>query len=395
MTSNPPIEPQDAATVPSSSTPVNALQMNITNKGGGDIRVLVTEQAPEGWFKVLRSLVRSGQWGEMLDRHRSVLMVMHELRRDDTGIAYAPLNDCVDEAGVRQIGLRQLSGQGRSACYQAINDFCTDPASLPLDAPGYLIAAAGLLARRGPDRYAVLPGRIFAGRRPDQAPSRKPLQRNLFEASSATVDDRPPRRTGVHPRGPGVRHGGRSSIPADDEAATYRETQARSNEIIERTSSSKRAGDDDDAVSIEDFEKAVDLLMADWKHHKGFKRRDAERNLEESGATLEDVRLAIENAKRNCKGSWRGYIRTLLHQGCSVPAAIEAEQYAAIEVQNRLRRCADLFGDEASCDQLDRWARTASNRRLADLATHHTFRSQDDEGFWAHVTRKVSIEIPG
>lgn len=131
------------------------------------------------WFMMLRSLVRSGRWAALLDRHRTVLVVLAELRDHRTGIATAPFDKFRrPEDGSICPGLLALTGQSRSTLYLSLAELCADPTALIAEPPcshgkarawkpheiRAFRAAAGLLAERGRDQYAVFPGVIFAGR---------------------------------------------------------------------------------------------------------------------------------------------------------------------------------------------------------------------------------------
>lgn len=118
------------------------------------VHVKLAEPGGERWFKFLRSIVRDGTWASLHARHQSLLVVMLELRDDETGLAYAPAQPTTAPNGQPHKGLLALSGLAEPTIRQAIREMCI----------------MGLLARAGADLYFVVPGRVFAGRKADAKP---------------------------------------------------------------------------------------------------------------------------------------------------------------------------------------------------------------------------------
>jgi hypothetical protein len=380
MTSNhPTIEPQGAAPAHTPTPPaVNAAQVNVTSTG--DIQVVVRESGPgEPWFQMLRREFEDGTWAALQDRHRNVLPVMCSLRDRDTGLAYAPAADFTDAAGVRRPGLLSRTGMSKTALYNAIAEMTAEPSSVPLDAKAHLRAAAGLLARCGRDLFVVLPDRVFAGRKPVQpAESRFP---------PTGIGSRPFPSTG------------KVSRARESQPLLHRETQARSNKRIENSSTTTNLSDPDREESLRLLTGGIPPREGEPQRHHGFEKRDAERTLERSGASLADVRTAVANAAhvaRSKQGltSWRGYVRRQLEQGCSLFPSLQRERDNARRVTGRLHRLAQELGDEATCGALTAWWARQSPSRIAGLVGEPAWNGADED-FWAAVTRKVSIEIPG
>lgn len=384
MTSNLPIEPQDAAQDQSSAA------MNVANvrvSSPGPVRVLVQQDTPAGhWFQILEELILDGTWGALQDRHRNVLVVMHYLRNRDTSEAYAPLSNSFDLDGRARPGLLALTRLPRATLYDAIREMCVDPAAVPTGAPAFAVAAAGLLAKRGRDLFLVMPGRVFAGRRPPiQAP-----------ASVRCTGISPVHRTGVSSP---VQPTGRLSGAPDWNSLSHMETQARSKKRIENSSTTTNLADPDWAESLRLLTGGIPPRNGEPQRHHGFGKRDAERLLERTGASLADVRTAVANAghvARSREGlrSWNGYVRRQLEDGCSLFPALQREQDNARRVSDRLHRLAEELGDEATCGALTAWWARQSPSRVAGLVGEPAWNGSD-EAFWAAVTRKVSIEISG
>lgn len=378
MMSNPNhIDPQDADQAKAPA--VNAAQVNVTSTG--DVQVIVQERSTGGmWFQVLEELILSGIWGTIQDRHRNVIMVMHMLRDRQSGDAYAPFNDWTDSDGRTRPGLLALTRLPRATIYDALREMCVTPAAVPLDAPAFASAAAGLLARRGRDLFQVMPGYLFAGRRPPAEAAQGVRHTGLS----------PVHRTGdPHP----VRCTVKDSGAPDSSPLLHRETQARSKKRIENSSSTTN-------LPSADREEAIRLLVSGLgDRFRGFGRRDAERILDRTGALLEDVRIAVANAAHVARTkaglrSWTGYVRTQLEDGCSLFPAIQRQQDNARRVTDRLHRLARELGDEATCGALTEWWGRQSPSRIAGLMSEPAWHSED-EAFWSAVTRKVSIEISG
>lgn len=374
MTSNHTTEPQDAA-LPSTPA-VNAAQVNVTSTG--DIQVLVRENGPgEPWFQMLRREFEDGTWAALQDRHRNVLPVMCSLRDRETGLAYAPAADFTDAAGVRRPGLLSRTGMSKTALYTAIAEMTAEPDSVPLDAKAHIRAAAGLLARCGRDLFVVLPDRVFAGRKPVQpAESRFP---------STGIARRPVPSTGKFSRA-------RESSPL-----LHRETQACSKKRIENSSTTTNLPDPDREESLRLMMGGIPVREGEPQRHRGFGRRDAERMIDRTGADLVDVRTAVANAAHVARskgglGSWRGYVRRQLEDGCSLFPALQREQDNARKVSDRLHRIAEDLGDEATCEALTAWWVRQSHSRIAGLMSDPAW-GGDDEAFWTSVTHRVSIDL--
>lgn len=357
----------------------NAAQVNVTSTG--DIQVIVRENGPgEPWFQMLRREFEDGTWAALQDRHRNVLPVMCSLRDRETGLAYAPVDDFTDAAGVRRPGLLSRTGMSKTAIYTSIAEMTAEPSSVPLDAKAHLRAAAGLLARCGRDLFVVLPDRVFAGRKPVQlAESRFPSTGIGSERFPCT---------------------GKLSRPRESAPLLHRETQARSKKRIENSSTTTNLPDPDREESLRLLTGGIPSPRSDEPpRHRGFGRRDAERMLERTGVTLADVRTAVANAAHVAKSkqglrSWTGYVRTQLEDGCSLFPALQREQDNARRVTDRLHRLAQNLGDEATCGALTAWWGRQSPSRVASLLGEPAWNGSD-EAFWAAVTRKVSIEISG
>lgn len=381
MTSNhPTIEPQDAAPAHTPApAAVNAAQVNVTSTG--PVRVVVHSDTPAGhWFQILEELILDGTWGALQDRHRNVLVVMHYLRDRETSEAYAPLADSIDSDGRARPGLLALTRLPRATLYDAIREMCVDPAALTPEAPAFAFAAAGLLAKRGRDLFVVMPGRVFAGRKPvGCAPGA--VRHTGFSPVHRTDGDPPVQPTG------------RLSGAPDSRSLMHRETQARSEERIENSSTTTSLRD-------QDWAEAIRILTGGLgERHRGFGRRDAERLLARTGVELDEVRTAAANAMhvaRSKQGlrSWTGYVRTQLEDGCSLFPSLQREQDNARRVTDRLHRLARDLGDEATCGALTAWWARQSPSRVAALMGDSAWNASD-EAFWAAVTHKVSIEISG
>jgi hypothetical protein len=349
------------------------------------LNITVTTQTPQLWFKMLRSIVTDGTWARMLDRHRCVLIVMLEAR-DEEGTAYLPREPYFDREGVRRPGLYQLTGLKRTALSQAIDDLCRVPSALGhLADPGPLSAAAGLLARDGPDRYHVLPGRVFAGRRPPPPTS--------------TFSHAPPGRQFCRSDDNPDRPGGRFAAGAADAAPSHREARARQNSEKKNSSSiqtCERATTT--TLSERDQEEAVGLLVKGCPSHRhgGFSEEDALAVLRRSGATLAKVRTAVLNAqhqagRRTTDGkpgirNWRGYVRTQLEGTCTLFPQLERDQSNAIRVSHRIAHCAGACGDEESCRVVSEYFTDGRGGghvgRLVQLIRDPAWAGNDDEAFW-------------
>lgn len=373
MMSNHATEPQDAAIV---TKPVNAAQVNVTSTG--DVQVLVRENGPgEPWFQMLRREFEDGTWAALQDRHRNVLPVMCSLRDRDTGLAFAPHADFLDSSGVVRPGLLSRTGMSQSALYHAIAEMTAEPSSVPLDAKAHLRAAAGLLARCGRDLFVVLPDRVFAGRKPAPA-----------------VDSRfPPTGMSQRPFLPT----GKVSHARESSPRLHKETQARSEERIENSSTTTILPDPDRAEALRLLTAGIPPRNDEPQRHHGFGKRDAERLLDRTGASLVDVRTAVANAAHVARSkaglrSWNGYVRRQLEDGCSLFPALQREKDNARRVADRLQRLAQELGDEATCGALTAWWARQPHSRIAGLVREPAWNA-GDEDFWASVTRRIHIDL--
>lgn len=348
---------------------VNAAQVNVTSSG--DIQVIVRESGPgEPWFQMLRREFEDGTWARLLDRHRNLLPVMCALRDRDTGLAYAPAADFLDAGGVMRPGLLARTGMSRSPLYSALAEMTIDPASVPLGAPDHAHAAAGLLARCGRDLFAVLPDRVFAGRRP------------LPEALSPVLPAGLARKS--------VLPAGQKSCQQDSPRLLHRETRARSDELRIQNSSSERALTTT-SLSVGDQEAAVAMLTVDLGQDGKpgqpgrLDRADALRMLASTGATLEQVRKACKNATyRHRQGklsNWGAYIRRCLENGVSLFGQLERGEDARLRVRERLARLSGELGDEQTCSRLTVWFGALNERQLQGIVESREWR-QGDEEFW-------------
>jgi len=171
-------EPNENLDDAPAKTPVPA-QMHsaqvLSDRAIRSVHVELVEADDGRWFRVLRGIVRSGFWASLNHRHQSLLIVMCELRDDETGVAFAPMHACTAPDGTDHQGLLALTGLQEPTIRQAIREMTASRPSPDRESENDRgIAAAGLLARLGRDTFSVLPGRRYAGRRRDHEPPPEP-----------------------------------------------------------------------------------------------------------------------------------------------------------------------------------------------------------------------------
>lgn len=334
------------------------------------LTVTISETGAEHWFMTLRAEFNDGRWARMCDRHRNLLPVLCELRDFKTGVAYAPMVDWTGSDGVIKPGLLKRTGMGKSAIYQTINEFCVQIEHLPYDAPDWAVAAAGHLDRRATHLYAVYPGRIFAGRRP-QAP---------VQPGGKPQDE-------LHPSGRSFHGGGRFSTGVDSNGAPAQEN-ARASERIENSNSI-----DDESGQPDGGQRQRSVRMMTSgpgvPGMRGFGSADAERILAKTRASESDVRNAIANANQMLRwkkltGTWTGYVKAQLENGVTLFRSIENEQDTKARVEEKLRRLAEAFGTEETCAALTPWFHSLTPKQISALVTSRAWR-ESDRAFWNHA----------
>lgn len=282
------------------------------------------EPSSTRWHNVLNALWDDGVIARLPDSAYRVLGALLRIRESRDGLVNAPVK-----------ALCLLTGRKVSTVYEGRAALLSHP--------------AGLLAMPGRDMYHVLPSWGWAGRSGPDRSDGVPAGRKVF-------------RHGGMPEPPPLRLGGKVSATAENGAVAPREARARvSNQNSE--------------FDVDEFstDERVEMLLraGPRKKDKPFDRADAAQLIARLNPSVDEVRTAMRNAwwyaSQNKVKYWRGFVRTLLCNRCTLFDEIanldDEVQRVAQLVQGMIAE--GSLDDEAARVLNAWWARAGDAQRAA------------------------------